>query len=95
MKKAFLSVLFLGFLAVSAFAQGGVPFILQEVDGSPKVQSPTIIKVSNGTLTCVQKVCTISTGGGGGGSGDVVGPASATDNAVVRFDLTTGKLVQN
>ena len=31
----------------------------------------------------------------GGGSGDVVGPASATDNAVVRFDGTTGKLVQN
>ena len=27
--------------------------------------------------------------------GDVVGPASATDNAVVRFDGTTGKLVQN
>ena len=30
-----------------------------------------------------------------GASGDVVGPASATDNAVVRFDGTTGKLVQN
>jgi len=29
------------------------------------------------------------------GGGDVVGPASATDNAVVRFDSTTGKLVQN
>ena len=29
------------------------------------------------------------------GSGDVVGPASATDNAIVRFDATTGKLVQN
>ena len=27
--------------------------------------------------------------------GDVVGPASSTDNAVVRFDGTTGKLVQN
>lgn len=27
-------------------------------------------------------------------TGDVVGPASATDNAVVRFDGTTGKLVQ-
>jgi hypothetical protein len=27
--------------------------------------------------------------------GDVVGPASATDNAVVRFDSTTGKLIQN
>lgn len=29
------------------------------------------------------------------GSGDVVGPASATDNAIVRFDLTTGKLIQD
>jgi hypothetical protein len=29
------------------------------------------------------------------GTGDVVGPASATDNAVARFDTTTGKLLQN
>jgi hypothetical protein len=29
------------------------------------------------------------------GSGDVAGPASATDNALVRFDSTTGKLIQN
>jgi hypothetical protein len=29
------------------------------------------------------------------GSGDVVGPASATDEALVRFDTTTGKLLQN
>lgn len=36
-----------------------------------------------------------SSGGGGGGSGDVVGPASATDNAIARFNLTTGKLIQN
>lgn len=35
----------------------------------------------------------LSTGGGGGG--DVTGPASATDNAVARFDGTTGKLIQN
>lgn len=27
--------------------------------------------------------------------GDVVGPASATDNAITRFNLTTGKLIQN
>ncbi len=33
--------------------------------------------------------------GGGGGAGDVVGPASATDNALARFDATTGKLLQN
>lgn len=32
---------------------------------------------------------------GGGGSGDVVGPAVAFDNAIVRFDGTTGKLIQN
>lgn len=30
-----------------------------------------------------------------GGSGDVVGPSSATDNAIARFDTTTGKLIQN
>lgn len=29
------------------------------------------------------------------GVGDVVGPASSTDNAVARFDSTTGKLIQN
>lgn len=31
----------------------------------------------------------------GSAAGDVVGPASATDNAVARFDGTTGKLIQN
>lgn len=31
----------------------------------------------------------------GAGSGDFVGPASSTDNAVCRFDGTTGKLAQN
>jgi hypothetical protein len=30
-----------------------------------------------------------------GGAGDVVGPSSATDNALARFDVTTGKLIQN
>lgn len=34
-------------------------------------------------------------GGGGGGSGDVVGPGSSTDNALVRFDGTSGTLIQN
>lgn len=29
------------------------------------------------------------------GGGDVTGPASSTDNAIVRFDSTTGKLIQN
>lgn len=52
------------------------------------------------TLTAGSNI-TITNGAGSitiaasGGSGDVVGPASATDNAVVRFDTTTGKLIQN
>ena len=29
------------------------------------------------------------------GAGDVTGPASSTDNAIVRFDLATGKVIQN
>lgn len=29
------------------------------------------------------------------GTGDVVGPGAATDNAIARFDSTTGKLLQN
>jgi hypothetical protein len=33
--------------------------------------------------------------GGGGGTGDVVGPASSTDNALARYNLATGKLIQN
>jgi len=29
------------------------------------------------------------------GTGDVIGPAGATDNAIARFDTATGKLIQN
>ncbi len=47
------------------------------------------IKKDDGTASIV----TINAGGGG--SGDVVGPASATDNAIARYDSTTGKLIQN
>lgn len=32
---------------------------------------------------------------GGGGSGNVNGPASATDNAIARYNGATGKLIQN
>jgi hypothetical protein len=33
--------------------------------------------------------------GGGGGSGDVVGPASSTDDNLAAFDGTTGKLIKD
>ena len=55
--------------------------------------------LTKATLTAGTGV-TITNGSGSitiaasGGTGDVVGPASSTDNAITRFDSTTGKLVQ-
>lgn len=34
-------------------------------------------------------------GSTGAGSGDVTGPASSDDQAIARFDGTTGKVIQN
>jgi len=44
------------------------------------------IKKNDGTATVIQV---------GAATGDVFGPASATDNALARFDGATGKLIQN
>ena len=58
----------------------------------------TLVAGSNITLTTNAATDTITiaaSGGGGGGGGDVTGPASSTDNAITRFDGTTGKLLQN
>jgi hypothetical protein len=54
----------------------------------------TLTQGSGITITNSAGAITIAASGGGG-SGDVVGPASSTDNAFTRFDGTTGKLVQN
>jgi hypothetical protein len=68
--------------------------------------SPTTgaVIVSNTGVTSIVAGSNISISGATGavtitatgfGTGDVTGPASATDNAIVRFDQTTGKLIQN
>ena len=51
--------------------------------------------VGRAVLTAVDAAAARTAIGAGVGAGDVVGPASATDNAITRYDGTTGKLVQN
>lgn len=46
------------------------------------------------TFTAVN-LTIIGIGGGAGGTGDVSGPASATDNAIARYNLGTGKIIKD
>jgi hypothetical protein len=59
-----------------------------------KTSAGTGISVPNGSTALLYCDGTNVVSGGGLG-GDVVGPASATDNAIARFDGTTGKIIQN
>jgi len=59
-----------------------------------KTSAGTGISVPNGSTALLYCDGTNVVSGGGLG-GDVVGPASATDNAVARYDGTTGKIIQN
>ena len=70
-------------------------------DGQLLIGNSTGNTLSKATLTAGSNI-TITNGNGSitiastaSGSGDVVGPASSTDNAFARFDSTTGKLIQN
>jgi hypothetical protein len=51
--------------------------------GTMAEQNANNVNITGGSITGVT------------GLGDVVGPASATDNAVARYNTTTGKLIQN
>lgn len=69
---------------------GNLPLAIDLIDGELAINiadGKLFYKDSGGTVQVIASKA--------GSSGDVVGPASATDNAVVRFDGTTGKLVQN
>lgn len=59
---------------------------------------PTILSlgaIADGNFLKRNGSTVIGASPGGGGLGDVVGPAGATDNAIARYDSTTGKLIQN
>ena len=66
-----------------------------------KLVDELIVTTSNGSIRDLWQYSLTSVlwapvaSGGGGGSGDVVGPGSATDNGLARYDQTTGKLIQD
>jgi len=64
---------------------------LAVANGGTGTATPAIVAGTNVTVSGTWPNQTINSSG----TGDVVGPASATDNAITRFDLTTGKLIQN
>ncbi len=64
--------------------------------GEPGLETDTRkIKYGDGATAWSSLAYSYTGGGGGGGSGDVSGPGASTDNAMVRWDGTTGELVQN
>ena len=62
-------------------------------NGGTGTATPSIVAGTNVTVSGTWPNQTINSIASG--TGDVVGPASSTDNALVRFDSTTGKLIQN
>jgi hypothetical protein len=71
----------------------GVTGTLPVANGGTGTSTPSIVAGTNVTVTGTWPNQTIAASAGG--TGDVVGPASSTDNAFARFDSTTGKLLQN
>jgi len=71
----------------------GVTGTLPVGNGGTGTTTPSIVAGTNVTVTGTWPNQTINSTASG--TGDVVGPASATDNAIARFDTTTGKLIQN
>ena len=76
--------------------------------GGSGVTMENSVTINNGTsvnllftitniISGLEAVSVYATGGGGGsgGTGDVLGPTSSTDTALVRFSGTTGKTIQN
>ena len=67
--------------------------VLPVVNGGTGVTTPNIIGGTNISVSGTWPNQIISATGAA--AGNVTGPSSATDNAVVRFDNTTGEVIQN
>lgn len=88
-----------GLSATLVVGSGGTGVTTTPTNGQLLIGNGTNYTVAN--LTVSPPLSITNTAGGialsaaGLGVGDVVGPASATDNAIARFDSTTGKIIQN
>jgi len=71
----------------------GVTGLLPVANGGTGTATPAIVAGTNVTVSGTWPNQTINSTASG--TGDVTGPASSTDNAVARFDSTTGKIIQN
>jgi hypothetical protein len=67
--------------------------VLPVVNGGTGVTTPNIIGGTNISVTGTWPNQTVSATGSA--SGNVTGPVSSTDNAVARYDNTTGQIIQN
>lgn len=56
---------------------------------------PATASTQLATTAYVDAAVAAGGGGGGGGTGDVIGPASATDNAIALFNGVTGKVIKD
>lgn len=78
--------------AVSHFSALTLGSALPVTSGGTGVTNPSLVQGTNVTITGTWPNQTINSTASG--TGDVVGPASATDSALVAFDGTTGKLIK-
>ncbi len=69
----------------------GVTGLLPVANGGTGTATPSIVAGTNVTVSGTWPNQTINASA----NGDVTGPGSSTDNAVARFDSTTGKIIQN
>ena len=102
---AFLTILILLFAASDAMAQAEArtPLVGNNTAFTPTAVIPENLPVFNVDTNSIRvgesgvqyQNLPDWNGTGGGGSGDVVGPAAATDNGIVTFDGTTGKLIKD
>jgi hypothetical protein len=71
----------------------GVTGFLPVANGGTGTATPSIVAGTNISVSGTWPNQTVNATGSA--AGDVVGPGSSTDNAVARFDSTTGKIIQN